>query len=133
MFLLKSKLRRGYLFPTARGRGHSVLSHKKQKNSTKSRPQYHLVTEFADVGGKDLRDAFADIRDLSRGVSVSFRLSPEGGKRFHELTRKNIGRQLAAILDGRAVSVANIQSAIQSEVKLQVAIQQSKQKNWRCF
>lgn len=85
------------------------------KSSTKSKPLYHLVTEFADVGGRDLRDAFADIRDISRGVAVSFRLSPEGGKKFHDLTRKNIGKPLAAILDGRAVSVATINSAIQSE------------------
>lgn len=85
------------------------------KNSSKSRPQFYLVSEYAEVGGKDLRDAYADIRDITRGVAVSFRLSPEGGKKFHDLTRKNIGKPLAAILDGRAVSVATINSAIQSE------------------
>ena len=85
------------------------------KNNTKSNPQYYLVSEYADVAGRDLRDAYASIGDASQGVVVSFKLSPEGGRKFYDLTSKNIGKSLAAILDDRAISVAIINSAIQTD------------------
>jgi preprotein translocase subunit SecD len=98
------------------------------KDSTKSKPHYHLVSEYAEVGGRDLRDSYADIRDVSRGVAVAFKLSPVGGKKFHEMTRKNIGKPLAAILDGRAISVATIQSAIQTEGQITGSFSQDQAK-----
>ena len=89
------------------------------KESTKSNPKYHLVSDYAEVSGRDLRNASAQLADPRVGIVVSFTLSPEGGKKFYEMTSKNIGRLLAAILDGKAISVAVINSAINTDGQIQ--------------
>jgi protein-export membrane protein SecD/preprotein translocase SecF subunit len=52
-------------------------------------------------------------RDPASGrPTVQFQLDPRGGVQFAEVTRRNIGRQLAIFLDGVATSHARIQSQI---------------------
>ncbi len=59
-----------------------------------------------------LRSAMAS-RDPSTGKpSVLFTLDPRGGRQFGEITRTNIGQELAIFLDGTATSHATIQSQI---------------------
>lgn len=78
------------------------------------KPIYYLVSEFADVTGRDLLDVAPGYQPGKFGMQpvVEFRLTPAGGDKFAELTGNNINRPLAAILDGRVVSVANINSEI---------------------
>jgi SecD/SecF fusion protein len=45
---------------------------------------------------------------------IDFRLTPDGTKKFGEVTRNNIGRRLAVILDGELRTAPNIQSAIET-------------------
>ncbi|MBN1587403.1 MAG: protein translocase subunit SecD [Candidatus Omnitrophica bacterium] len=45
---------------------------------------------------------------------IAFELTPEAGKKFARVTRRNVGRQLAIILDGKVVSSPVIQSEIPS-------------------
>lgn len=75
---------------------------------------YYLVPEHAEVSGRYLRNAYAGIGG-STGVNavVNFELSPEGGRRFRELTGNNIGRELAIVLDNKVVSSATIRSEIE--------------------
>jgi len=43
---------------------------------------------------------------------VSIRFTPEGGQLFADITRANVGRQLAIFLDGEVISAPNINEAI---------------------
>lgn len=43
---------------------------------------------------------------------VSIRFTPEGGELFAQITRDNVGRQLAIFLDGEMISAPNINEAI---------------------
>jgi SecD/SecF fusion protein len=45
---------------------------------------------------------------------IEFKLNDNGAKRFAEVTRNNIGRQLAIVLDGRLYSAPVIQGAIET-------------------
>jgi len=80
------------------------------------REGFYLVTKYPEITGKYLKDAFAGIGGDS-GVQpvVSFRLSDEGGQRFFDLTSRNIGRQLAIVLDDVIIQSANINSAIRTD------------------
>jgi SecD/SecF fusion protein len=46
------------------------------------------------------------------GMAVGFQFDTVGGSLFHDFTSKNVGRPLAAILDRKLVSAANINTAI---------------------
>ena len=63
------------------------------------------------VSGEMLQDASTSF-DRNNSPSVSFQLSPLGGKKFGRVTGKNIGREFAIVLDGKVVSAPTIQSQI---------------------
>jgi preprotein translocase SecF subunit len=65
----------------------------------------------AAVSGRDIRRAWVTYDDLGQ-PAVGFSLTPDGGRRFAELTAKNIGRQLAIVLDDNVQSSPVIQDAI---------------------
>lgn len=82
------------------------------------RREFLLVAENAEVTGRYLLDAMPSSNDLERRLGVSFTFNEEGGDRFYELTSENVKRNLAAILDGQAVSVAQINQPIRSNVQI---------------
>lgn len=85
------------------------------QNETDGKPnQYFLVSKFAEVSGKDLRDANARLGNRAN-VIVEFRFTTEGGDKFYELTSKNINKPLAVVLDGVVITAPNINSAIRNE------------------
>lgn len=49
---------------------------------------------------------------LANEPVVSIRFTPEGGELFAQITRDNVGRQLAIFLDGEMISAPNINEAI---------------------
>jgi len=63
------------------------------------------------LDGKDLKKADVASGQLGE-VQISFELTPEGAKKFAEITRNNIGRQLAITLDGETQTAPTIQSEI---------------------
>jgi preprotein translocase subunit SecD len=71
----------------------------------------YLVSEKADVTGDYLTDARVQFDRQGRPV-VGFTFNPEGGRIFGDLTRDNIGEQLAIILDKRVYSAPSIRSQI---------------------
>ncbi len=77
---------------------------------------FYLVQRYADVTGKDLKEARAVIGGEA-GVEpvVAFKFTADGGERFYELTNKNINRPLAIVLDGVVISAPMIKVAIKSE------------------
>jgi SecD/SecF fusion protein len=82
-----------------------------------ARLEWRLVEEGArstaasPISGRDIRRAWVTRDDLGQPV-VGFSLTPDGGRRFAELTAANIGRQLAIVLDDEVQSAPVIEGAI---------------------
>jgi len=71
---------------------------------------YYYVDKQAVLSGDSLSDAIAT---FSEGKPVvSFRLNAEGTKKFADLTKNNIGKILAIVLDDEVVTAPKINSAI---------------------
>ena len=71
---------------------------------------YYVVRRRAYVSGEHLLDAQTVFED-NRPV-VSFRFDARGARRFGRVTRENVGRVLAVVLDDSVISAPRIQSAI---------------------
>jgi len=74
-------------------------------------PDSLVVSKRKILTGENLVDAGMAYDRDNRPV-VSFRFDRAGGKRFADVTRKNVNRQFAIILDGVIISAPNIQSPI---------------------
>ncbi len=61
--------------------------------------------------GKDLKDAKAQIVNGNQAV-VALEFNEEGGQKFADLTARNIGRQIAIVLDGDVLTAPVVQEAI---------------------
>ncbi len=80
-----------------------------RRGSDESR--YYLLPKHVEVSGKMLRNAKPGIGQYG-DIAVDFELNPEGGRRFKEISRKNIGKQLAIVLDNEVISAPVLQSEI---------------------
>ena len=90
--------------------GTMIVAGKSNKSGHKT---YYLVPEYTPVSGKYFKHAKVDFGgDFGTDLVVHFEFDDEGGKRFHELTSRNIGKYLAIVLDDEVVQVAVIKSAI---------------------
>lgn len=75
------------------------------------------MLEFQDdsgvtvMTGQDLKDAKAQI-DQSNQNLVALEFSDEGGKKFADLTAKNIGKNIAILLDKQILTNPNVKEAI---------------------
>lgn len=75
------------------------------------------LLEFKDISGKtvltgkDLKDAKAQISQDNQSV-VRLEFSDEGGKKFADLTARNIGKPIAIVLDGEVLTNPVVQEAI---------------------
>jgi len=74
-------------------------------------PESIVVSKRKILTGENLVDAGLAYDQDSRPV-VSFRFDNIGGKKFADVTRKNVNRQFAIILDGTVISAPNIQTPI---------------------
>ena len=62
--------------------------------------------------GERLVQANSGIDSLDGGPVVSFRFDDAGKRQFAQITRENVGRQLAIVLDGKVISAPVIQEPI---------------------
>jgi preprotein translocase subunit SecD len=79
---------------------------------------YYLVPAYTDLTGRLLKDAyvgFANSPGAGSEVVVHFVFTPEGGEKFHELTKANINRQVAVIIDGLVISAPRVSTPIGAE------------------
>jgi preprotein translocase subunit SecD len=72
---------------------------------------WYVVNRVAAVTGEDLSGAQPS-RDVNGRPEVNFNLTRDGASRFGRVTGENVGRLLAIVLDGRAVSAPEIHSQI---------------------
>ncbi len=63
------------------------------------------------LSGRDLKDARGQISQGNVAV-VSLEFNDEGGRKFAELTARNVGRQIAIELDGEVLTAPVVQEAI---------------------
>jgi preprotein translocase subunit SecD len=73
--------------------------------------RYYAVETRSVMTGRDLRHARPGLGQFNDPI-VEFMLTHEAGRRFADITQRNIGRGLAIVLDGRVVSAPNIESRI---------------------
>jgi SecD/SecF fusion protein len=94
--------------------GYEMLKHvEPPQNGKPSLPEIVIVKKKAENGLKG--DIVKNAR-MGRGnlgePNIEFTLTDAAGKRFGDVTRNNIGRRLAIVLDGQLYSAPNINSEI---------------------
>jgi SecD/SecF fusion protein len=95
--------------------GYELLEHIDQQPSGPPIAEYVVVKKKAENGlaGDIIQNAIVS-RDNLGNPQINFTPTKEGGLRFGEVTRNNIGQRLAIILDGQLYSAPNIQGAIET-------------------
>jgi preprotein translocase subunit SecD len=74
----------------------------------------YLLRTDTDISGDQLEDAFLSYGQYGE-PKVSFRFGSEGRKKFADVTAKNVGHQLAVVLDEVIFTAPNIQERIDGE------------------
>ncbi len=87
--------------------------------SEPGKPTYYLVRREAVITGRDLKHARAGIDPQTNAPDVQFTLNPVGADKFKRETGRNVGRQLAIILDGRVETAPTINSQIGADGVIQ--------------
>lgn len=74
-----------------------------------------LLEDKISLSGETVADARVDIDPDGFGLpQISLEFNPQGTRQFSQLTRNNVNRRLAMILDGEVLSAPNINEAIPS-------------------
>lgn len=83
-------------------------------DQSQKQPTGYVVLEYpAIVDGSDLRDASAYSQtNAGNDYQISFSLKPGGAEKMGEFTRKNIGKNMAIVLNEQVKSAPTIQGAI---------------------
>ncbi len=74
----------------------------------------YVLRMDTDISGDQLEDAFLSFGEFGE-PKVSFRFGSEGRRKFSDVTAKNVGQQLAIVLDEVIFSAPNIQERIDGE------------------
>ncbi len=72
----------------------------------------YLIRRRAMVSGERLEDASIGFDPQTNAPEVNFRFDRVGGKKFGEVTKDNVGRPFAIVLDDKVISAPVIQTAI---------------------
>jgi preprotein translocase subunit SecD len=76
--------------------------------------EYYAVLKVIPVTGTDLKNARVTKGRLGE-PTVGFSLTPDGARKFGELTGANVGRRLAIVLDNKVVSAPTINGKIEDQ------------------
>ena len=91
-----------------------ILKYVKDRTG-EEKPEPVLVEDKVALNGDTIVDARVDFDQTGFGEPyISLRFNAEGARRFADITRRNVGRRLAAILDGEVLTAPNIKEAILS-------------------
>ena len=86
-------------------------------------PAWWLVSRTPVVRGTDIRNSHASQGDVGRW-ETDFVLNQDAARRFERYTEANIGNRAAIVVDGQAISVPTIQSAIRDSGRITGAASQ---------
>ncbi len=84
------------------------------RKTQKEEPRTYIVSTNALLTGANISRAMAVPHQVTGKPEIDFTLDMKGAGIFAEVTRENIGRQLAIVLDGELYSAPVIQSAIET-------------------
>lgn len=70
--------------------------------------KYYLVTRFAELTGKYLRKAWADLDRESGGVAIYFEFDATGSEKMFDITKKIYGKRMAMILDNNVLMAPTV-------------------------
>ena len=87
------------------------------KGRTRVPIEWYLLYKEAPVSSSHLVDARTG-RDETNNITVRFSLNAEGGDRIRTMSRANINKLLATVLDDEAIVVANIETELGSESQI---------------
>jgi SecD/SecF fusion protein len=93
--------------------GYVVLRHKQRQRDGREVTESVVVKRKAEMDGSFIKSAMVVRGNLGQ-PEINFTLNSEGGKRFADITRANVGNRLAIILDGELYSAPVIRSAIET-------------------
>lgn len=82
-----------------------------EKLAGNSKSEFYIVSKQIMLGGENLVNASPGFDQYGR-PSVNFKFDTFGARKFGDITRKNIGRQLAIVLDVQVISAPMIHSQI---------------------
>jgi len=85
--------------------------------STPGEPVYYLLRKESMITGRDLKSARVGV-DESNRPDINFSLNATATDRFSRETGRNIGRQLAIVLDNTVYSAPTIQSRLGSDNRI---------------
>ena len=74
-----------------------------------------LLEKRSSLTGDTLVDARVEWSTMQINPYVSFTLNSQGGRRFARITRDNMGKRLAIVLDGKLISAPSIESEIREK------------------
>ncbi len=84
-----------------------------QPNNSPKQPQPEVlnIQKAALLDSSDVKNATASVGRIGQPF-IDIKLTDNGSKRFAEVTRQNIGKRLAIVIDGKLYSAPRINSAI---------------------
>lgn len=91
--------------------GHEVLRQKRTDPAGRETIETVVVKKKAEMTGSSIKSAMVTRGNLGE-PEINFTLNSEGAAKFGEITKANIGRRLAIILDGQLYSAPVIRSEI---------------------
>lgn len=76
--------------------------------------EYYLVPKYTDLTGRLLKDAYAGFGggDQQGQMVVNFEFKTEGGDKFYDITKKNIGKRVAIIIDDVVATAPSVSKPI---------------------
>ena len=74
--------------------------------------QFYLIKKAVAVSGADLTDAQPGFDQRTSEPMVSFRFNSNGARRFADISRENVGKHFAIVLDNQVISAPVIREAI---------------------
>jgi SecD/SecF fusion protein len=96
--------------------GYELMTEKRRKRRDREAvpPATYLVSKTAELGltGAYVSDSGVYPDPLTGSPKISLRFNSEGAEKFAEITRNNVGRQLAIVLDGELQSAPRINEPI---------------------
>jgi len=93
--------------------GYEIKRHKQRERNGRERVEEIMVKKRAEMTGSSIKSAMV-VRGNLGEPEIDFSLNDEGAKKFGEITRENVGRRLAIILDGQLMSAPVIRSPIET-------------------
>jgi SecD/SecF fusion protein len=91
--------------------GYKLMKTEEFRKGKKSKVRMYFIKRRWSMSGKNITEAFPSLDQFGQR-QIILRFNNTGGKDFAELTKKNIGRQLAIVLDNKLYSAPVINSAI---------------------